>query len=350
MKKFIFLIILVVLIGGGLVAYKTYDEAVHYVANVESPISFSVTEGESFNTLLVDLEEVKLVKNKEIIKLYLKINDINPEVKAGDYLISKGELSLSDLISILEKGVFKPGIKVTLKEGLRMEKVAEAFVEQLGSSAKFDKSEFISFVQSPNRDLLTPTNRAFLEVHLPSGKPLEGFLFPDTYEFLPEQTTIEIINVLVDHFITKINENISLSNLNLTQTEVTTLYEAVILASIIEKEASNNNSQPGISSVFHNRLREGIRLQSDATIVYFTGRDDFITSLADTEIDNPYNTYRIDGLTPTPINSPGINSIKAALYPETSDYYYFFYDKLGIVYYSRTFEEHSAKANEILTQ
>ena len=128
------------------------------------------------------------------------------------------------------------------------------------------------------------------------------------------------------------------------------MYEAVILASIIEKEASNNNSQPGISSVFHNRLREGIRLQSDATIVYFTGRDDFITSLADTEIDNPYNTYRIDGLTPTPINSPGINSIKAALYPETSDYYYFFYDKLGIVYYSRTFEEHSAKANEILTQ
>jgi UPF0755 protein len=347
MKKIIFFVFLVVVIGGVLIAYKTYDESIHYVAKINEPVQFTVTEGENFTTLLDDLESKGLIKNKQVIQLYLKINDINPNVKVGEYTI-ESDLDLKKLIDILEKGVFKPGIVITLKEGLRADEVAETIVAKLGDNAVFNKGEFLAFVNHPDTTQLNEVNRVFLDKYLPAGKPLEGYLFPDTYEFLPEQTTMQILDTILGNFVTKVNDEIDLENLNLPQSEVTTLYEAVTLASIIEKEASNNGSQAEISSVFHNRLRDGIRLQSDATVVYFTGRNDFITSIEDTQIENPYNTYRIDGLTPTPINSPGINAIKSAFYPTASNFYFFFYDEEGNAYFFETFAEHNQKAQEVL--
>lgn len=347
MKRIIFLVFLIVVIGGVLVAYKTYDESVNYVARIEEPVVFTVAEGDTFTTLLPVLEEKNLIRNQQIVQIYLKINDINPVVKVGEYTIER-DISLKDLIDILEKGVFKPGIRITLKEGLRAEEIADTLASKLTDTAVFSKTEFLTFVNNPDITRLSVANSTFLSVHLPAGKPLEGYLFPDTYEFLPEQTTIQILDTIVGNFVTKVSTEIDLDNLNLAQSEVTTLYAAVTLASIIEKEASNNGSQAEISSVFHNRLRDGIRLQSDATVVYFTGRNDFITSIEDTQIDNPYNTYRIDGLTPTPINSPGINAIKSAFYPTTSNYYFFFYDEEGNSYFFETFGEHNQKAQEIL--
>jgi UPF0755 protein len=347
MKRIIFFIFLVAVIGGVLIAYKTYDDSINYVAKIDEPVTFTVAEGESFTTLLDDLESKGLIKNKQVVQLYLKINDINPNVKVGEYTI-ESDLGLQKLIDILEKGVFKPGIVITLKEGLTATEVAETIATKLGDTAVFSKGEFMAFVNHPDTTQLSAENKAFMDIYLPAGKPLEGYLFPDTYEFLPEQTTMQILNTILGNFVTKVNAEIELDNLNLPQSEVTTLYDAVTLASIIEKEASNNGSQAEISSVFHNRLRDGIRLQSDATVVYFTGRNDFITTIEDTQIDNPYNTYRIDGLTPTPINSPGINAIKSAFYPTASNYYFFFYDEEGNAYFFETFAEHNRKAQEVL--
>ncbi len=347
MKKFIFLIILIVLIGGGLVAYKTYDESVNYVASIEEPISFSVVEGESFNTLLVELEKLGLVKNEEIIKIYLKINDINPEVKVGDYVIPRGELSLTELITILEKGVFKPGINVTIKEGLRSDQIAKVIVEELGSEAVFSEAEFIAFVNAPNLTLLSPTNAAFLSTHLPTGAILEGFLFPDTYEFLPEFTTIQILDTILGNFILKVTEAFNMDNLALGSMEVNSFYKGLTLAAIVEKEASGVDRKEVISSIFHNRLRVGMRLQSDATVNYVTKKGDAAALIEDTLIQSPYNTYQSDGLPPTPINNPGINSLKAALYPDQTGFFFFFHDDSGNSYLSVTYEEHLNKVREI---
>lgn len=347
MKKFIFLIILIVLIGGGLVAYKTYNESVNYVASIDESISFSVTEGESFNTLLTELEELGLVKNEEIIKIYMKINDINPEVKVGDYVIPRGELSLTELIAILEKGVFKPGIDVTIKEGLRSDQIAKVIVEELGSEAVFSEAEFMAFVNTPDLTLLSVNNAAFLSTYLPTGVILEGFLFPDTYEFLPEFTTIQILDIIIGNFALKVSEAFNMGNLELGSLEVNTFYKALNLASIVEKEASGADRKEIISSIFHNRLKVGMRLQSDATVNYVTKKSDAAPLIEDTLVQSPYNTYQSDGLPPTPINNPGINSIKAALYPDQTGYFFFFHDDSGNSYLSTTYEEHLTKVGQI---
>ncbi len=347
MKKIIFLVILIVLIGGGLIAYKTYDESVNYVANIEDEIKFTVAEGESFNTLLDDLETKALIKNKEVIKLYLKINDINPEVKTGEYTISNRTLSLTELIAILEKGVFKPGIKITIKEGLRSDQIADVLEEELGENSVFSKTEFLAFVNAPNLELLSADNAISLSSFKPAGLNLEGFIFPDTYEFLPEQTTVQILDTIIGNFVAKVSTEFEMANLNLPTAEVGTFYQGLVLASIVEKESSRVDRKEVISSIFHNRLVAGMWLQSDATVNYITKKNDAAVLIEDTLIESPYNTYRVGGLPPTPISNPGIVAIRAALYPDSTTYYFFFHDDSGNSYLSETYDEHLTKLAQI---
>ena len=120
------------------------------------------------------------------------------------------------------------------------------------------------------------------------------------------------------------------------------IYKIVILASIIEREAVHDTDRPIIAGVFYNRLAKPMRLQSCATVQYILGDQKAVLSIADTKIDNPYNTYVNDGLPPGPISAPGIKSLEAALYPDDNDYYYFLAKPDGYHYFSKTLKEHNA--------
>lgn len=345
MKRIIFFVFLVIIIGGVLVAYKTYDETINYVAEINDPVQFTVVEGDNFTTLLDELQSKGLIKNKQVIQVYLSLNDINPNVKIGTYTI-ESDIDLPRLIEILEKGVFKPGVRVTIREGLRSDQIADLLEAELSTSTGYSNGEFVAFVNNPAIELLSEETRLFLSTHLPAGKSLEGFLFPDTYEFSPEQTTMQILNVMLGNFVTKVSADIDFSNID-TGSQTPTLYSGLTLASIVEKEASGNDKKEVISSVFHNRLRDGMRLESDATVNYVTKKNDAAPLIADTLIESPYNTYRSDGLPPTPINNPGLASIKAALFPDQTGYYFFFHDDAGNSYLSTTYNEHLIKVDQI---
>lgn len=169
---------------------------------------------------------------------------------------------------------------------------------------------------------------------------LEGFLYPDTYHFADGVSEEFIIRQLVNEFFKKT------STLQLPEEFNLSFYEMIILASIVEKEATFSDEKPMIASVFLNRLRIGKRLQADPTIAYALAKHGIRRSTifyVDLEIESPYNTYRRAGLPPTPICSPSISSMQAVLEPAKSTFLYFFADGRGRHIFSRTYQEHLNK-------
>lgn len=176
-----------------------------------------------------------------------------------------------------------------------------------------------------------------METFVADATELEGYLFPDTYFFMPDVTPEEVIERAYDRFterIGEVQEELHASPL--------TLDEAVILASILEKEGRSFEVRQRIAGILMNRLEEDMPLQVDAVFGYIYGRDTYSPSFDDLESNSPYNTYRYRGLPPGAINNPGIEAIRAALTPISSDYFYYLTDNDGVMRYARTFEEHRA--------
>ncbi len=305
------------------------------------PIELEVVEGSSFMDVINELEDRGYINNNLPIQVYLRTEMINPNIKVGMYEIPAG-YNIPGLIEILEAGTFKPDIWVTIKEGLRYEEIALVFEENLLDLTGYTTSEFYSLVENPEVITFSPDVQEFLDEHLPSGSSLRGFLYPDTYRIDQDMTTAQIIEVMVKNFKNKVEENISSTTDSRGLGSINNLYEAVILASIIEKEASAWDDRSDISGVFHNRMEIGMALQSDATVNFITGKNDSGVELADQNIDSPYNTYVYPGLPPTPINNPRIESIIAALKPNDVNYFYFYHTPDGETFYNETFEDHAA--------
>lgn len=341
----ILLFILVVGIIAFFIAQNWYNDAIYNPpANATTRYELEVTEGETLLEVMADLEAKGLVKSKLAVQLYLRQFNLSPVIKHGSYVIDP-KTNIPQLIEILEKGVFKPGILVTLKEGWRYEQMTVELDKNLGNS--FDALEFEKIAANPdNYKFSSSTVQKFLDTYKPIGKPLRGFLYPDTYEFAEDITAQQVVEKMLENFIVK-TKDLQIQNLNSNQDNITNLYDALILASVIEKEASKLDDRKDISAVFHNRLAQGYPLQSDATVNFITGQNEPGVDLEDTYIDNPYNTYKYAGLMPTPINNPRLESINAALYPNQTEYFFFFHDDAGKTYFSVTFEEHSLKVSQI---
>lgn len=350
MKKLIYFIILLIIISAGAFFYARnwYNSAINE-SGLEpgKEINFTVAEGDTFMAVVERLESEGLIKSATAVKIYLKLENLSPNIKFGNYAVDSGT-NLPELIRILEQGVFKPGIQITFKEGLRFEQVADLLEENLGTQGTFSKQRFLDIAQNPDSFTFTTEIDQFLAVQKPAGETLEGFLYPDTYEFDPANTEEEIISKFLENFILKVEDNLNLTALNLNQNNVTTLYEAMILGSIVEEEASAWDDRKEIAGVFHNRLENFMHLNSDATVNYITGKNDAGATIADTRIDSPYNTYLYIGLPPAPISSPRIESIVASLYPNTTDSFYFLHTEDGQTYYSETLYEHNIKVEQYL--
>ena len=238
-------------------------------------------------------------------------------VVAGDYFFSH-PVNIITVVKMITIGDFGlTPVKATIPEGSSIVDIAAILGEKFPS---FDTERFLRITK---------------------GK--EGYLFPDTYYFLPNDDEEKMVKVFEDTFKKKIsllNRRIELSGKDLS--------DIVIMASIIEREAHTSESRRIISGILWKRLMIGMPLQVDVVFDYINGKSTFELTSDDLQNDSPYNTYRYSGLPPGPIGNPGMDALEAAVSPIESNYLYFLADRNGEVYYSATFEEHKKKKKKYL--
>jgi len=267
-----------------------------------TPKTITINKGMSLNTVINLLQENNIIINKNVLKAKIMIQGLSSKVPTGTFLI-EGKVSDSKLIDIIfNKGPIK--LKLTIPEGTSSKKIFESINLLLNTNYQFE-------------DLLTEKN--ILSKYDIDGSSFEGYLYPNTYYFYYDTSPEDIIHTLVSQFWKEFDENL-ISRANELGLSV---HEVVTLASIIEGEAMLDNERSTISSVYHNRLKINMKLQADPTIQYIIKGPPKTLSTRDLRIKSPYNTYQNYGLPPGPINNPGIQSIKAALYPLETNYLFF---------------------------
>ena len=264
--------------------------------------TISISKGMSLNNVINLLHENNLIVNKNVLKAKILIRGLASKVPTGTFLI-EGKVSDAILIdSIFNKGPIK--LKLTIPEGTSAKKIFESINLLLKTDHRFD-------------NLFTEKN--ILNKYNISGSSLEGYLYPNTYFFFNDTSPEDIVDTLVSQFWIEFDQKL----LNRANELGLSVHEVVTLASIIEGEAMLDSERSTISSVYHNRLTINMKLQADPTIQYIIEGPPKTLSTRDLRIKSPYNTYQNYGLPPGPINNPGIQSIKAALYPLETDYLFF---------------------------
>jgi UPF0755 protein len=281
-------------------------------------------KGTSFKKVSEVLEQEGIVKNRRFFVFLAALLGKKTKVKAGEYEFHTQMLPF-EVLDALVKGQVKRHL-VTIPEGYTLYQIAQ-LLEDLNL---MKKKEFL-------REVSSPALINALGLSQSAGPTLEGYLFPDTYHMVREMEPEEVIRMMVHRFKKAFGPVLSqrASELGISERE------AVILASIIEKETSLPGEKPLISAVFHNRLKKKIPLQSDPTVIY--GIKNFNGNLTREDLmrRTPYNTYRIAGLPPTPICNPGKDSLLAAVYPAPVPYLYFVSKNDGSHYFSCDIEEHN---------
>ncbi|MDY7038367.1 MAG: endolytic transglycosylase MltG [Thermodesulfobacteriota bacterium] len=279
-----------------------------------------VREGLSLKDVAGELERRKIITSKILFELWAKIMGSTKKIKAGEYQLSPG-LPPVRILDILTRGdvITHP---VTVPEGFTRKKIAEL----LDRKGLTNKKDFLSFTNE----------QSLLKRYGISGPDLEGYLFPDTYQFARGISALTAIDAMVRRFLQVVRPFKG----RMDETGMD-LKELIILASIVEKETSLASERPMIASVFLNRLKRGMRLESDPTVIY--GLKNFNGNLTRKDLDKPtlFNTYIIRGLPPGPIANPGLEAIKAVLYPAKTDYLYFVSKNDGSHYFSKTLSEHN---------
>lgn len=281
---------------------------------------FVVEDGMTLRRVASELEAKGIIKNRPFFLLWARLKGYGERIKSGEYSLSPAMAPVK-IFDILTRGIIITH-PVTFPEGYSADQIGETLAQKIG----VNKTEFLCLVRDP----------AILERRGVSGESLEGYLYPDTYNFSMGQSPGSIIDVMTGRF----NELISPLMGRIEESGMT-LEEVVTLASIVEKETGRADERPLIASVFLNRLKKGMRLESDPTVIY--GIEDFNGNLTrdDLRTYTPYNTYVIRGLPPGPICNPGIESISAVIYPADTEYLYFVSKNDGSHYFSRTLEEHN---------
>lgn len=306
MKK---LLLLILLMGSAATVFL-YDYAINQPLKISEDTLFLVNKGDSLNKIAQSLQDKKLVNDKYIFILFSKINRIYPQIKAGEYLFN-GEFSIKQTAEKLSSGKVYLR-KVTFPEGLTSTEIAKI----LHKENFLSKDEFAA--------------------------PAEGSILPETYTYMRGDSPKKIIkqaqkamqNVLEQAWQER-DQNLPLQSKE----------ELLILASIVEKETGIGMERAQVASVFVNRLRLGMLLQTDPTVIYAltNGKEDLNRPLTrkDLSIDSPYNTYKYAGLPPTPICNPGKDAIYAAAHPSETPYLYFVASGNGGHNFAATLSEHN---------
>lgn len=303
-----------------------------------SEINFVVEEGELPADIAARLEREGFIKNSDAFLLLLKCRHAAEKIQAGDHILRRN-MTMDEIILSLQRGLAR-GVTITIRPGWRAEQIAE-YLDGV-NLPQFDKDEFLRLVRTGSG-----FDYPFLQDRPRNAAPgLEGFLFPETYQVLQGITTAQLINRLLYEFDQRVTPDL---RAKAEQQEVT-LFEAITLASIVERETVKPEEAPLIASVYFNRLKAKTYLNADPTVQYALGYQPEtkqwwktpVTLEEYQKVDSPYNTYLYPGLPPGPIAAPSMNSILAVLEPAQTDYFYFLATGDGGHVFARTLEEQNA--------
>ncbi|OPL11182.1 MAG: hypothetical protein AVO34_09080 [Firmicutes bacterium ML8_F2] len=334
----IILALMVVLAIAVVYALNSYYQQMLQPVDTAAEDEYKVIEipsGAGTETIASILYEEGLIQNELAFRFYARINELDRGFIAGQYMLNPA-MELEEIVALVQGGeVYRETIWFTIPEGFTVEEIAARLAEE-----NLAEEEFLRLARSPSENILS--SFPYLR-EIDSTKVeylLEGYLFPDTYEISGEFDEEEIIVMMMQ----RLDQIISSPDFvaALGEREYS-LHEILTLASIVEREGRVDHERALIAGVFYNRLRISQPLESCATVQYVLGETKEFLTAADTMIPSLYNTYLHEGLPPGPIAAPGETSIRAALFPEETDYFYFNYkyDDTGEHYFSRTLQEHN---------
>jgi len=289
---------------------------------VESAVLFEVKAGDTMNSLSQRIKQQQWLANRFWLRSFVRLNPEYAQIKQGTYLVKPGDSTMELLKTIVDGKEHQ--FTVTLIEGLTLKQWLVQLRQQSGLKITDNTKDVASVVSA---------------LALREQNP-EGLFLPETYAFTRGTQDIEILKRAHKAMSETLDD---LWQARASNLPYTTAYQALIMASIIEKETGRIEEQATISSVFVNRMNKKMRLQTDPTVIYGMG-ENYNGNITKKDLKQltPYNTYRINGLPPTPIAMPGIKAIQAALHPVKTNLYYFVAKGDGSHYFSKTLAEHNA--------
>jgi len=316
-----------------------------YWQNLNSPVDangqeqvFIVNKGEVIKQIADNLKKENLIRSVFYFKYEIGSGN---NIKAGEYLISP-KLSAREIIKILIVGEAVSREKsIRIIEGWSNKDIA-AYLEKNNIILAKD---FVALTASPLNGWKFGFAKPTFLNDAPRRAGLEGYLFPDTYRIFNNTTGEGVISKMLDNFEKKLTPEIREE----IKRQKKMIYEIVTMASVIEKEVRSADDMKIVSGIFWDRIKNGQALESCATLAYILGVNKAQYTSEDTKVDSLYNTYKYRGLPPGPIANPGFNAIRAAVYPEATNYNYFLSDPAtGKTIYSKSLEEHNANKYKYL--
>lgn len=299
-----------------------------------SDLSVKIEKGSTVGRIARELKDAGLIEYRWAFVLFAKVTGNADSFQYGTYVLNT-DMDYLELVTNLQKTAsFRATVTVMIPEGAELREIIATLDEKNVCTAE----ELWDAVENH------PFDYDFLQ-NLPERENrLEGYLFPDTYEFFEQSDAVTVLTKFLDNFEVKFSQELR----DRAQEIGMSIDEVVTLASVIEREAASDEDRATVSSVFHNRLNstQYPLLQSCATVQYVLQERKSVLTYDDIKIDSPYNTYLYEGLPIGPIASPGLASIKAALYPETTDYYFFVVTADGTHIFSKTLAEHNAAVKQ----
>ena len=322
MKKFLFITFFIALAGIFFV-YSQYTHALRYALNPSSSarVSITIPDGSTGAQIATLLRDKDLISSTDAFSFYLRQQGLSSKLKAGRFIFQENH-DLEEIVDILVEGQASE-FAVTLLEGWTAKQIAQ----KLESEELTTVDDFMKCLEDCDFDL------SFLPENY-----LEGYLYPDTYFVNPGSYSNEaFVGRLLTTFRNKLTDE-DWAAINASDRD---FEDIVIMASIVEREERVDSEKPTVAGILWNRYDNGVGLGADATVLYALGRTSGGLTYDDLQVDSPYNTRKYAGLPPTPIANPSISSIRAALYAEETDYWYYLHDSDGGIHYARTLEQHN---------
>ena len=320
-KKFLIILLAIVFI------FLWANFQFHSNISLPTTKTFTIIKGDGLTIIADKLENEGIISSPFWFKVYAIIEGKHDNFLAGTFFLPQ-KINIKTLVKMLTSEKFMQlESQITLIEGWDENEIAA----YLASKQLATEKDFLKF--SKNNWL--SADYAFLK-DKPANADLEGYFYPDTYRIYQSATIEEIVRKILNNFDKKLTPALRAE----IKKQNKTIFQILTLASIIEKEMNGAENRKIAAGIFWKRIKEGIPLQSDATINYFTRKGMTQPTYKDLEIENAYNTYKHYGLPPGPICNPGIDAIIAAIEPIATPYYYFLTTKTGEVIFSKTYEEH----------
>jgi len=307
------------------------------VATSANPIQITIESGMRAKKVAEVLEENGLIRSASLFSGWLKLEGEGSRFQAGVYELTPG-MTRDEIVAKLNMGdiVAAATIRFTIPEGFTVEQIAA----RLAETAEIDKAKFLEAADKPDQ-LTGSVWTSTLPVDKSMRYPLEGYLFPETYEMKRGSTEADIINRMLselDHKLDQLPDDWQI----VLEERGLTVHQLLTIASLVEREVVVDEERAMVSSVIQNRLNKKMPLQIDATIQYLLDKQKERLLEGDLKVVSPYNTYLNPGLPPGPIAAPSLKSIEAALYPEQTDYLYYVTKKDGTSshLFATTYKQH----------